>query len=145
MYKSKTSSQSPVYSYFSQLSVWCGLCLVSEMSLYTGNILNKYEKIVNSTKGKQIGAHLKQTQIRCTHLKHHLSPPWTQKALQHRGVTHTNSCHWRKWQIHTANGGKGNMAIILNHGGEIRLKTEKFTEENINSGNWARSLLSWCK
>lgn len=39
MYKSKTSSELAGYSYFAQLSVWCGLFLVSEMSLY--NILNK--------------------------------------------------------------------------------------------------------
>lgn len=107
MYKSTTSSQLPGYSYFPQLSVWCGLFLVSEMSLY--NILNKYEKIIDSTKGKQIWAHLKQTQIRCTHLKHHLSPPWTQKAFQHQSVTHTSSCHWCKWQIHAANGVKGTL------------------------------------
>lgn len=125
------------------LSIWRGLFLVSEMSLQ--NILNNYEKIIYSTKKKQISTHLKQTQIRCKHLNRHLSPPWTQKTLQHRRVTHINSCHWPKWQINTANGGKGNTAILLNDGWQIRLKTDKFAEENINSGKWARSLLSWCK
>lgn len=75
-------------------------------------------------------------------LKHHLSPPQSQKPLQQGNVTHINACHWNGWKINTANGGKLKQCCHrTDRWTRKQTEGQQVYEENIDGGEW----LCWYK